>query len=123
MPLLTIPDSAFTIHVTRTADNDDADLSYYTPEEGAERYEGDPEAEKYLAEDAARIAAYWRGSWEFVAVHVRAMRNGVELGRASLHNIESDSGPEYFAEIERDLTADAIAQARETLVKLVEGLT
>lgn len=120
--MCTLPDSAFSVNVTRPGDQD-PDLSYYSAEDVAERYKGctPEEVAEYTAQDAARVDAFNRGAWDMVGVRVEVSRHGVKLADASLWGIESDSGEDYFAEVERDLTAEALDAARATLAKLCKG--
>ncbi len=64
-----------------------------------------------------------------VVLTVKASRNGITLGRASLGGIElgwdpitRTSGDRYLADAAEDIIPDAIADAREALAGLTEGL-
>lgn len=112
-----LPDSAFTVNVSRP-DDLDPDLSYLDPD--TDNYLGSTPEELalYRAQDAERLAAYYAGDWGTVGVRVEVLRHGVQLAVASVWGIESDSGEDYFAEVARDLTAEALDKARATLAKL-----
>lgn len=85
------------------------------------RYEGEtPEDRtKYLEQDNQRRADYEAHKWLmlFVAVTIRVNRKVV--GEASLFGIESDSGDDYFREIEREMMDEAEADMRTTISRLM----
>lgn len=60
---------------------------------------------------AARKKAYARGEWEMVGVVVEAKWHGAILETTSLWGIESDSGPEYFETVARELVGELVALA------------
>jgi len=78
-------------------------------------------------DDRERLAAYDRDEWTMVyctvLVRVQTATNWSVpnvIGRASLSNIESDSGAAYFAEVEKDLAHEALIDARATLASINE---
>lgn len=105
----------FTIIVDHVVDHD-ADLSYLLQD-----YDDVSEHERaqYKKQDTERMAAYHRGDWSMIGIAVTIRKQtatsnwadgGLEVGRASLWSIESDSDPEYFDEVARDLTVEAFAE-------------
>lgn len=90
-----------------TLDDSDPDTSYLSQDyldvpDAAER-------QKYLAQDAARLAAYKRGDWHYIGVRARAtitIHDSVDrstwqhdLTSCGLWGVESDSGEEYIRKI------------------------
>ena len=69
-------------------------------------------------DDFARLRAWCNDEWHWIGVVVTAEREELELGRASLWGIESDSGA-YHAKVAAELLPEALADARATLAKLV----
>jgi hypothetical protein len=79
------------------------------------RYEGEPDAAKYAAQDAERLDAFNRGDWIMVGVRLRATVDlapdddgrisTIEITTPGLWGVESDSGENYFREIAADETA------------------
>ena len=108
--------NGFSIQIDRVVDPD-GDVSFLT---GPERYSDLPPAERrtYEQADAERLRAYQRDEWCMVGVLVTIRKQtasnwadgGLEVGRASLWAIESDSEPAYFTEVENDLIAEALAE-------------
>jgi hypothetical protein len=96
-----------------------------TPEEQAEN----------KAQDAARLRGLERGDWYYMGVAVSILKQtksnwangGLEVGRASVWGIESDSEPSYIAEVERDMVAEAFSEVnrlREALcIPVSQSLT
>ena len=109
----------FTVVVERVVDYD-GDASWL---EDSNRYEGCTAGEtaKYLEQDAERLAGLRRGDWYFVGVAVKILKQtssnwangGLEVGRASVWGIESDSDDASFDETERDIIAEAFAEVDE----------
>ena len=84
----------------RTIVNDDnADFSWLdqTDDEMGDGFE------EYARE---RKEAWERGEWSMVGIIVTAHAGDQEIGSASLWGIESDSGDDYFNEIEQELKAE-----------------
>lgn len=79
---------------------------------------GDPEG---LAQDVKRLEDYGRGEWRSVGVVVTVSRAGVELARASVWGIESDSGDATFDEMIDDCVSEALPEAKAKLAELVKG--
>lgn len=122
MPILSnISDSAFGVTVKRVSDTD-ADLSFLEHDSGNYKGESPEDIAKYEAQDLERLDAYHRGDWEMLGVQVTVARNGIILGRASLYGIESDSGEEYFKEVEKELTFKALNNAKDVLASLITDL-
>jgi hypothetical protein len=104
----------FTVIVSRILDTDgdlsnlEQEYSDCTPEEQAQ----------YKEQDAKRLAGYNNGEWCYVGVAVSIRKNtasnwadgGLEVGRASVWGIESDSEESYFASVEADEIAEAFAE-------------
>lgn len=76
-----------------------------------------PANPEYGAQDYARLCDYGNG-WCAVGVCVTASAKGIELGRASLWGIDSDSGGDYFADVAEELAAEALASAEAKLKEL-----
>lgn len=76
-----------------------------------------PEDDAAILADVKRLETYG-DDWACIGVIAVACRAGVELGRGSLWGVESDGGKEYFADIERDITAEAIHEAKAKLAEL-----
>ena len=84
----------------------------------------------HLGKQRARLSAMNALRWNFrrlrgfgddwynVGVVVKAFKNGVELGDASLWGLESDAGP-YLVEVAHDVAYEAIQEAKITLQHLV----
>ena len=68
-----------------------------------------------------RMTAYNLGHWQMVTVSTTVYRNGIELGSDCMSGVESDS-EQYLLEIAKELTSDAIAEARTNLKDLKEAL-
>lgn len=81
------------------------DLSWLANEDN---YQGlDPESiATYMQQDRERLDAYERGDWHMVGVIATLTIDGSELLTSSLWGIESDSGEEYFRQVEEELTAE-----------------
>lgn len=115
----------FTISIDHVADRD-ADLSYLL-QDYDEPSISEHERAQYQKQDAARLAAYYRGDWSMIGIAVTIRKQtatnwadgGLEVGRASIFSIESDSDPEYFDEVARDLIVDALAE----VAKLKQALS
>lgn len=65
----------------------------------------------YALEDWKRMERYGE-DWNFVYCRVAIELNGVEVASDSLGGIESDSGDDHFAEVERDCIQTALASAK-----------
>lgn len=119
----TFEQDGFTVIVKRVLD-DDPDLSWLTQD-----YEDCGEdAAKYREQDRERLDAYDRGEWYMLGVCVEIRKQtttkwangGLEVGRASVWGIESDSGESHLAEVEKDMIAQAFAEVnllKEALCK------
>jgi len=73
----------------------------------------DGERLRYAREDLQHVAAYFCNEWWMLGVVVDVVAAGITVGSASLWGIESTSD-KYFEELERELMADALADARKT---------
>lgn len=71
---------------------------------------------------ADRIKDYENGGWCWVYVTVTCELCGVELCKASLFGIESDSGRDYFNSVANDLSADALSGAKEKLAEMKRAI-
>ncbi len=109
----TYEQDGFTVTVRHVPD-ENADLTYLE-----ETYTEDTdEARAYNERNAERLADYRRGNWGPLGVVVDIRRQtrsnwadgGPVVGHASVWGNESDSDPAYFAELERDITAEAWAE-------------
>lgn len=80
------------------------------------KHEADCLARKYVRQDYERARSYGE-DWNCVVVVVRVFREGIELGKASLAGIETDSGS-YFDEVVDDLFDEAKEEAEQALKKL-----
>lgn len=79
------------------------------------------ERAKYEAQDEARYEAWQADEWAYldvvVDIRIKTETNWYiphKIGSASLSSVESDSGADYFAEVEKDLVAEATEDARKT---------
>jgi len=77
-------------------------------------------SQRYVRQDYSRALAYGDGWWT-VFVTVIARRNAIELGRAILGGIESDSGDDYFSRVAQELAAEAIDEAKSAIAGLCTG--
>ena len=88
---------------------------YFIPNAGGEPV-GCSDWRTYAAQDYARAVALARGDWHFVGViakaEIRLTEGGpVQVVRSGgLWGVESDSGAEYFAEIEEEQLAELRAE-------------
>jgi hypothetical protein len=100
-----------------------------TAAEAAKGYTGSmttAELAKYRKQDQARYDAWCKDDWMYVgvAVTIRLQTSsnwadgGMEVGRASVWGIESDSGEEYFAIVEADEISEAWAEVERLKVAL-----
>ena len=104
----------FLVIVTHEID-EDPDTSYLTQE-----YEDCTPEERadYKAQDAARLKSLERGDWYYMGVCVSIRKQtdthwadgGLEVGRASVWGIESDSDASFIAEMARDMIAGAFRE-------------
>ncbi len=78
-----------------------------------------PEEYKYFIQDFHRLEDYGEG-WNSMGCIVTVSLQGIELGHNSLWGIESDADDECKREVEQDITAGAIEEAKKNLVKLME---
>lgn len=76
---------------------------------------------EYIEESKERIRRFMRDEWSFIGVTVTASKAGVELGRASVWGIESDSGNPVLNEVAGDLQHEAITEAKKKLEELCLG--
>jgi hypothetical protein len=122
----TFTQDGFSVTVEHIFD-ESPDLSYLTQD-----YK-DPsisarEAARMRAADKVRLDQYNRGLWHMVGVAVKIRRQtasnwadgGLEVGRASVWGIESDSGADYFAEVERDMVSEAFAEVAKLRAALCQ---
>lgn len=97
-----------TVTFKREECNDnDADISHL--QDTHDNYKGLPanEIEKYAAQDAARLKAYYVGDWHMIGIRAVATiwvqregyRTNYTLESPGLWGIESDSGEEYLNEV------------------------
>lgn len=84
------------------------------PEINADHYTGEPDARRaeYLAQDKERAEAFEREEWAYVGViavakvrfylssHPDGSCGGFEVSSTGIWGVESDSDPDYFAELE-----------------------
>lgn len=106
--------------------DDDPDTSYLTQE-----YEDSPPEERaeYKARDVARLKGLKRGDWYYMGVCVTIRKQtkakwadgGLEVGRASVWGIESDSEASFIAEVERDMIAKAMSEVNNLREALCGG--
>jgi len=112
----TFEQDGFTVIVSREVDMD-TDTSYF--EQDYSECTPD-EQEQYKEQDSKRLAAYHRGEWYYVGVCVSIRKQtasnwddgGLEVGRASVWGIESDSDESHFEELERDMVAEAFSEVK-----------
>lgn len=76
-------------------------------------------AAKAARADFDRLRRYCAGDWCYTGVVVTCSRNGLELGRASLWGIESDSDS-YLDECAAELAEEALDEAKEALASLCQ---
>mgnify|MGYP001558118327 FL=1 len=109
------------IHVYTEID-EDPDLSYLQ-----QNYKEDSpkDRQRYLAQDKARLDAYYRGDWHYVGVccdiRIKTETNWTiptVIGRSSVWGVESDSGEDYF----KDLAEDQIAEAFADIERMKKAL-
>lgn len=75
-------------------------------------------ARRYVLEDLARMEAYEKENWSMLVCRVLLSWKGLDIGRAALWGIESDSDYSYFVETVTDLVWEAHAEAVQTLADL-----
>lgn len=95
----------------------------YRPEHG--KHEAWTLAREYARRDYRRMLNYGNG-WNMVGVTVTVFHMAapaVELGRASLWGIESDSGRDFFEQTARELIPEAMQEARAERARLASILT
>lgn len=105
------------IHVYTEIDEDPA-ISYLQQDYKEESPE---DRRKYLAQDKARLDAYYKGDWHYVGVccdiSIKTETNWAiptVIGRSSVWGVESDSGEDYFKELAKDQIAEAWADIERT---------
>ena len=84
------------------------------------KQEADTLARQYVREEFQRAENYGQ-DWGTYIVWVRAFRHGIELGSTSVGGVDSDGSATslaYFTECARDLTSEAIREARTAVEKL-----
>ena len=75
------------------------------------------EARRYVREDLERAESYG-SAWHYMIVQVLAFQAGIELGSASLGQVESDSEQDHLKEIIDGLADEAIKEAQASLENL-----
>jgi len=88
---------------------------------GFSRHEAYTKAREYILRDHDRAFEYGT-AWHTVVVVVTASRCGVELGRAILGEIESDSDQVFLTETMMDLADEAQQEAEAKLDCLVDSV-
>ena len=91
---------------------------------GGSNYGDDPEAERYVAEDYLRMENYNRGFWGMVGVIATAVLEteaGSITQEASIWGVESDSGDEYFKQLEDEQKGEALRMLGESVLAQLEG--
>lgn len=87
----------------------------------------DPHGEHGSRDDLtpARRAAFTRGDWSYMGVvcdvRVKTPTNWAiphQVGRASIWNVESDSGEKYFTQLEGEMIEEAKEDTRLTIAAL-----
>ena len=75
------------------------------------------ESVKHAYQDHQRLVRYgdW---WSMVGVRVAVILNGVTIASAGEYGIESDSADSHFRRVARELTFEAIHDARAWLAKI-----
>ena len=78
--------------------------------------ESPKDRQRYLAQDKARLDAYYKGDWHYVGVccdiSITTEMNWAVptvIGRSSVWGVESDSGEDYFKELAENQIAEALA--------------
>lgn len=109
----------FTVIVERVSDTD---RRAETPEEQQANYDGCTAEEKaeYFKQDAARYQAWLNDEWSYMGVTVSIRKQtasnwadgGLEVGRASVWGIESDSEEQDFQELENEGIEEAFAEVQ-----------
>lgn len=98
----------------------DADATFNEHNE-PDRYDGvEPiERAKYEAQDETRYNAWQADEWYYlgvcVDVRIKTATNWIELplvGRASIWGVESDSGEEYFTQLETETIDEALEDVK-----------
>ena len=107
----------FTVIVNRIID---IDMECETPEQQQANYAGCSKKEKreYFKQDKAHYDAFCNGEWYYqgVAVEIRKQTvsnwadGGLEVGRASVWGVESDSDASYFATLEDEEISEAFTE-------------
>lgn len=95
--------------VVKHAIDEDADSSYLQPDP-------DNSKEDNLV-NAERLEGLRNGDWYYMGIIVEIYQQsseGPRLAHDSLWGIESDSGQEYVARVEKNLTDEAFAQLKES---------
>lgn len=88
---------------------------------GFARHEADLMAREIVRKNYKRACDYGE-TWHHVVVTVKASREGVVLGCASLGGIDSDSDDSYFAEVALELRDEARTEAEDALIRITKGL-
>lgn len=91
----------------------------FKPYAGGEKT-GTEDYKTYGMQDYKRMEGLDAGDWCYMGVIVKASRNGIDLGEASLWGIESDSGAAYLDEVIKDLSGEAVAEAKKNLKELCQ---
>ncbi len=68
---------------------------------------------KYALQDHKRLEALARGDWSYLGITADVSLDGAQVGSGSLYGIESDGGDSYITEIVREVSSEALAEAKE----------
>lgn len=113
----------FTIVINRVIDQD-PDTSYL--EQDYSDIGDAAEAAKYRTQDKLRLASYYQGDWYFMGITASVRKQtssnwadgGLEVGRASIWGVESDSSEEYLESVEKDMEQEALLEVERLKVAL-----
>ena len=90
-----------------------------TPEVASQNYDSDDaDKAKYFAQDKARYDSWCNDDWRYIGISVTIRKQtaskwadgGLEVGRASIWGIESDSDAAYLATIEAETVSEAFGE-------------
>jgi hypothetical protein len=116
--------NGFTFIIEHVAD----EMTPETPEDQQTNYDGcsDEEKAQYLAEDTERYEAWKRDEWYYMGIVCTIRKNttthwadgGLEVGRASVWGIESDSDDSFIRATEEEMVDRALAEVELLKVAL-----
>ena len=84
----------------------------YAREYGYTFHNNGHERIKYALQDARRMEALARNDWSYLGVIAEVSLDGAQVGSGSLYGIESDGGDSYINEIVREVSTEALTEAK-----------